>query len=94
MNKIKLAFTATAIIFAIGSAFAFRPCTCEGWTQYYWNGSSYVPAGQDGVDYTCWTTAGTCTYYIPDPFGHPNTYAPCKTGAFQQINFKSAKNTK
>lgn len=83
MNKIKLALIATAILTAVGGAFATKPCfQCEHSTQYYYNGIGYVYAGEYGVDFDCAGTAGTCTYYIPDPAGHPNIYAPCHLGGY------------
>jgi hypothetical protein len=86
MNKIKLALVATAIMAAIGGAFATRPCVqCENSTQYWFDGVNYYPAGTYGVHYDCWNTAGTCTYYRPDPAFHPNVYVPCRTGVFEPI---------
>jgi hypothetical protein len=84
MNKIKLALIATAILVAVGGAFATRPCVqCELAPQYVPSGAGYVEAGQYGIDYICYTTAGVCTYYKPDPF-QPN-YAPCRTGSFEPV---------
>jgi len=83
MNKIKLAFIATAILTAVGGAFATRPCVqCEVGTQYYFNGTGYVNAGEYGIDYLCGGTGGVCTYYKPDPSGQPNYYAPCRIGGY------------
>ncbi|OQP63532.1 hypothetical protein A3860_24645 [Niastella vici] len=82
MNKIKLAFIATAILAAVGGAFATRPCVqCEVGQQYYWNGTGYIATGEYGVDYLC-GNGGVCTYYKPDPIGQPNYYAPCRTGGY------------
>jgi hypothetical protein len=82
MKKIKAAFIAIAIIAALSSAFAFRPCaTCSGATQYYWNGSGYVQAGIYGVTYYCQSGAGWCTYYIANP-ADPNSYTPCQSGGY------------
>ena len=87
MNKFKLAFVAIAIAAGVGGAFASKPTAlCEGQTQYYYNGS-YLPAGVYGVDYACWDIPGsTCTYYKPDPFNQPNSYAPCRPGSFQSTH--------
>jgi hypothetical protein len=83
MNKIKLAFIVTAILAAVGGAFATRPCVqCEVGTQYYYNGIGYVYAGEYGVDFDCAGTAGVCTYYKPNPQAQPNYYAPCHTGGY------------
>jgi hypothetical protein len=81
MKKIKLAFIAVAILAAVGGAFATKPCVeCAYSTQYYYNGQGYIPAGDYGNDYYCYMTAGTCTYYRPDPVGQPFYYVPCRTG--------------
>lgn len=83
MNKIKLAFVATAILAAVGGAFATKPClACENSQQYMWNGTNYVPVGTYGVNYDCYVGGGTCTYYIPDPWTQPNVYAPCRQGGY------------
>ena len=83
MSKIKLALVATAVLVGIGGAFAMKPClACEGETQYLYNGSTYIQLGVWGEDYDCIGTAGTCTYYIYDPMGHPGQYAPCRVGAY------------
>lgn len=81
MNKIKMAFIATAILAGVGGAFAMRPCVqCAHFPQYIRTSSGYFPAGEMGWDYDCLPSAGTCTYYKPDPLGQPNTYAPCHVG--------------
>jgi hypothetical protein len=86
MNKIKLAFIATAILAGVGGAFATKPCVgCEVATQYGYTGSSYFQVGQFGVDYDCLPSAGNCTYYRPDPIGHPGVYAPCRTGSYTPL---------
>jgi hypothetical protein len=83
MNKVKLAFITIAILTAVGGAFATRPCMqCENAPQYYYTGSVYQPVGLYGEDYDCYVTAGTCTYYKPDPIAQPNVYAPCRIGAY------------
>ena len=90
-----MAFIATAVIAALSSAFAFRPCGCENAQQYRWTGSGYAAIGVNGVDYFCNGSGGVCTFYVPDPFGHPNTYAPCRVGAYTPINYKEdVKNKK
>jgi len=82
MKKIKAAFIAIAIIVALSSAFAFRPCVaCQNATQYYWNGSGYVQAGILGVTYYCQTSAGWCTYYLTNP-NDPNSYGGCQPGSY------------
>jgi hypothetical protein len=86
MNKIKMAFIVIAILAAVGGAFATRPCfQCEHSTQYYYNGQGYIEAGLYGEDFDCVITAGTCTYYRPDPIARPNYYAPCHIGAYYEL---------
>ena len=86
MSKIKMAFVAIAILAAVGGAFATRPCVqCEHSTQYYYNGNGYVQVGEYGVDFDCFVTGGTCTYYKPDPAGQPNVYAPCHEGVYMPL---------
>lgn len=86
MNKIKMAFIATAILAGVGGAFAMRPCVqCEHFPQYIRSGMGYIPAGEFGLDFDCLIAGGICTYYKPDPLGQPNTYAPCHTGAYAPV---------
>ena len=75
-----------AILLAVGGAFAAKFNTpCEFEIQYYWNGGTYVEAGQEGVNYFCFQQATVCTYYRPNPIGEPWTYVPCKYGEFFPI---------
>jgi hypothetical protein len=88
MRKLKMVLLTAAILIAISGAFATKiKLVCEGYPQYYWSGAGYVSAGTLGVDYDCDQTVpgSTCTYWIPDPIGHPNQYAACQPGTF--INF-------
>ncbi len=81
-----MAFIAIAILAAVGGAFATRPCfECSYSQQYIWTGSGYSPVGEWGVDFDCWITAGTCTYYKPEPALQPNVYAPCHQGAYTPL---------
>ena len=85
MKKIKLALMGTAITAAICSAFVTKSDPdCSGAPQYYYQGGGYYPAGIMGEAYDCdfGTGAGTCTYYKPDPAGHPYQYAGCQLGDF------------
>jgi hypothetical protein len=85
MLKIKLCFIAVAIVISVMGAFATRSrALCETQPQYYKYGSTYLPAGQYGVDYFCYNSAGNCTYYLLDPYD-PNSFVPCRTGAFSWI---------
>lgn len=88
MNKIKMALIATAVLVAVGGAFATRPCyQCEHSIQYVPSGSGYVEAGQFGVDYDCVLgTGAVCSFYRPDPVGQPNYYAPCYLGSYFPVN--------
>ncbi|WP_143774370.1 hypothetical protein [Niastella vici] len=85
MVKIKWAFISMAIIFAVFGAFATKPqASCDSQTQYFQFAGSYYPAGTYGVDYTCLSGPGTCTWYNPNPY-NPNSFSPCKTGTFQFV---------
>ena len=84
MKKLKMTLLTVAIVVAVTGAFATKPKTlCEGQTQYYWNGTSYQLAGDMGVTYDCdFNSGAVCTYYRPDPVGHPNQYVACQSGVF------------
>lgn len=85
MDKIKWMLISAAVICAFAGAFASsRRSLCESYPQYYKWGNSYYPAGTYGVDYTCLSGPGDCTWYQPNPFD-PNSFAPCKTGIFQFV---------
>lgn len=82
MKKNKCLLLGTAVLFAFGSALATKT-TCYDCTfapQYYYNGTTYVPAGQYGYDYVCLNFPDICTYYQPDPFLHPDLYVSCRQG--------------
>ena len=82
MSKIKLAFIAVAIVAGVGGAFATKPSAfCEGQQQYYKYGNSFLPAGVYGVDYTCVSAPGTCTWVLESPY-EPGSYIPCRNGAY------------
>jgi hypothetical protein len=82
MLKIKLCLISVAIIGSIIGAFASKPgMNCQNQTQFFRFGNSYLEAGEYGVDYVCTGSVGVCTYYQPNPF-NPDSYAPCRTGAF------------
>ena len=86
MKKIKLILISLAIIFALGTAFATRPCAdCTYADQYYYSGGTYVYAGTFGYDYYCLNFAGVCTYYRPNPIIMPNYYAPCRQGVYTVV---------
>ena len=74
-----------AVVIAVFGAFADKSkALCESQQQYYKYGNSYLPAGEYGVDYVCYSSAGNCTYYLSNPF-NPNSFAPCRTGAFSWL---------
>ena len=77
MKKLKLILTSSAILIAVVAAFALRETKqdCTSIQQYYFDGTSYKPAGKIGVDYLCITSADTCTYVQELDF-----YMPCHTG--------------
>lgn len=85
MLKLKICLIFTAMVIAVFGAFADKSkALCESQQQYYKYGNSYIAVGQIGVDYLCYNTAGTCTYYQVSP----GNYAPCQTGAFTFIWIK------
>ena len=82
MLKIKVCLITAAIIGSLIGAFAGKPkALCQTQTQYFKFGNSYYPAGDYGVDFVCTSGGGICTYYQANPFD-PNSFAPCRTGAF------------
>jgi hypothetical protein len=87
MKKIKVVLMTAAVLTAAVSVFATRPCLmCELSVQYYNVGNGYYEAGELGVNYDCFTTAGICTFYKPNPLTRPNDYAPCRTGSFMDLD--------
>jgi len=82
MSKIKFCLITAAVISGVMGAFANKSkALCETQPQYYKQGTTYLPAGDYGIDYVCYSAAGTCTYYQSNPFD-PNSFVPCRTGAF------------
>jgi hypothetical protein len=79
MKKIKWTILTFAILLSIGGAFASRPHHFQG-SLYYWNGSSYQPAGTMGVNYVCTTTTSVCTYTrsggVYTPYMTASSYTP------------------
>jgi len=83
MKKIKFMLLGAAVLIAFSSAIATRPnYDCSYATLYYFNGATYVEAGEFGYDFTCLNYPGVCTWYKPDPIFHPDSYAPCHLGRF------------
>lgn len=73
---------ATAIVAAVCCAFATKTDpVCVDCPQYYVINNTYMYAGIWGVDFDCqFDPGGACTYYKPDPGGHPDVYAECHDG--------------
>jgi len=87
MNRLRIMLLSIAVFSAVGTALATRPhFDCTFATQYYYNGSAFVPAGRLGYEYSCGTGAGVCTWYKPDPIFNPDYYQPCRTGIFQILD--------
>ncbi|MBO9200969.1 MULTISPECIES: hypothetical protein [Niastella] len=82
MNKVKVAFIAFAIFAGVGGAFGTTCVQCENSPQYIWTGAGYMRVGLYGEDWDCFVAGGICTYWIPDPIGQPNVYAPCHEGSW------------
>lgn len=78
MKKVKLVLIAVAILLSVGGAFATRAhSSCQNNPQYYFNGATYLPAGQEGLDYICEGGGNTCTYYQVS-----GGYAACVPGQY------------
>jgi hypothetical protein len=79
MKRIKWTIMTFAILLSIGGAFASRPHHFQG-SLYYWNGSSYQPAGKLGVNYVCESSASVCTYTFSNgvytPYMTLSSYIP------------------
>jgi Family of unknown function (DUF6520) len=76
MKRIKWTIMTLAIVLSVGSAFTTRlySDTRAQSNLYYWNGNTYMPAGQFGVNYFCQTSSSICTYSRSG-----NTYTPYQT---------------
>lgn len=79
MKKIKWTILGFAILFSIGSAFATRPhALLTG--LYYYNGSGYMPAGTEGLNYVCESSPDVCTYTLNNgvytPYQTAGSYTP------------------
>ena len=88
MKRIKFTLMTLAIGAAVCSAFVTKQDPdCSGAPQYYYQGGVYYPAGTMGDTYDCdfGSGASTCTYYKPDPAGHPYDYALCQYGDYLVI---------
>lgn len=67
------------ILAACIAAYATHPrSTCLTKPQYYFDGTSYVPAGIEGETFICLNGGSTpCTYYKDG-----DNYVPCHVGIF------------
>jgi hypothetical protein len=77
MNKIKWTILTSAILFSICSAFATRSHAPLS-SLYYYDGSGYALAGEEGVTYVCETSSNVCTYTysggVYTPYQTSSTY--------------------
>ena len=91
MLKIKLCLITAAVVGGIFFAIAGKPKPpCEGQPQYYKFGSTYLPAGEFGIDFVCIGGAGNCTYYQANPF-NPNSWLPCRVGTISWLYKENRK---
>lgn len=79
MKKIKLTIMTLAVLFSISAAVAFRPKPVMS-GLYYYNGTAYLPAGTEGVNYVCESSTEICTYILQNgvytPYEIEATYFP------------------
>ncbi|AEV99402.1 hypothetical protein A4D02_26560 [Niastella koreensis] len=84
MKKWKVIFISIAIVVGIGGAYASykQDGICSFYIQYRYTGGTYVPAGEEGIDYACVGGIGICTYYQPSP---SSGYLPCHFGFYTPL---------
>ena len=82
MKKIKIILNAIAITAAISGAFATRYCMQNNSSQYIPVNNTFKPAGEFGIDYKCYDSQDTCTYYQPDPVASPYKFLPYSEGQY------------
>jgi hypothetical protein len=83
MKRAKIVLITTAIVAAVCCAFVTKTDpVCVDCTQYYLTDINvYRYAGIWGNDFDCdYDPGGACTYYKPDPAGHPDVYVMCHDG--------------
>ena len=80
-----------ALATGIAGSFAFKTLRfdCSQATQFVWRGS-WLPAGQEGIDYTC-ISGSTCTYYDATSPQSPmvnigDVVLPCQAGTYCNDN--------
>jgi hypothetical protein len=81
MAKIAILIPVLAIEIDTVSAWQHRLQSCIGEPQYYYNDSSYYPAGVLGTDYVCASGGGTCTY-----IGIPGDWEVCQKGIYTPLH--------
>src|SRR6185437_4167963 len=82
-KPIKGPLLSAAIFLSVSGAFSTRPhYDCSTQTQYYLSGGIYLLAGTEGINYTCVSGSGTCTYYTNDGI----TFLPCQPGVYCTSN--------
>jgi hypothetical protein len=88
MKKAKIFLMLTAILIAGVGALATRSKqACLMSPNYYWNGSTYSPAGVMGADFYCASSGNVCTYVLAG-----GMYFPCSTGTYTPMGAKLQKN--
>jgi hypothetical protein len=85
MKKIKIILNAIAITAAIAGAFATRFCIQNNTSQYIPVNDTFKPAGDFGIDYNCYESKNTCTYYLPDSVARPAEFLPYRKGEYVPI---------
>jgi len=86
MKKIKIVLNAIAITIAIAGAFATRYCIQNNTSQYIPENNSFRSVGEFGIDYNCYDSNNTCTYYRPDSVARPQEFLPFHKGKFVPVN--------
>jgi hypothetical protein len=91
MKRIKIILNSSAITGAIILALASRfYMHHESQPQYIpVNNTSlnqYKPAGKLGIDYNCYDSNSTCTFYRPDSLNHPNEFFPAQKGLYMPVD--------
>jgi hypothetical protein len=89
MNKIKWTFMTLAIVLSVGGALAFRPHHAKVDSLYYFNGSSYIPAGIYMEDYICQQSANVCTYAFDGI-----SYTPYMQGSYDNNQLRAEREKK
>ncbi|HEV2479235.1 MAG TPA: hypothetical protein VGS79_06215 [Puia sp.] len=83
MKKFKWSILSLAVILSLCGAFVTRPhFDCSTMTQYYYQGGTYFPAGEEGVSYICTSGSNTCTYYTTNGVN----FFQCQAGVYCTSN--------